>query len=426
MKYLFFLCTMSFYTLSITAQNASFSRYFKEGSLRIDFLFYGNSQKEAISIHRLKKEPHFGGGTSHQLYFPNYGNYNILVRDAQEQNIIFSKGFSSLFDEWQATAEAEQINKTFEHSIQIPFPKQNIIIEIQHRNHQGSFSTLFSQSIAIDDYNIIQEKVTPYPVRIIQKSASKEKAVDIAIIAEGYTQKEMAKFIADAQKLTNYLFTIPPFDQHKKQFNIYAIQSPSVESGTDIPGQHIYKNTLLNASFYTFGQERYLTTNAMFTIADVAANVPYDQIYVLVNTPKYGGGAFYNTLNLVSANNELSNKVFVHEFGHGFVGLGDEYYNTTNGSNEYYNLCLEPWEPNITTLINFDSKWKKHIKKNTPIPTPRTARYKNVVGVFEGGGYVPKGIYSPVQDCRMKSNEPEGFCPVCSEAIRKTILFYTK
>ena len=152
----------------------------------------------------------------------------------------------------------------------------------------------------------------------------------------------------------------------------------------------------------------------------------YDQLYVLVNTPIYGGGGFYNNLNLCTADNELSDKVYIHEFGHGFVALADEYYYEWDTTfQDTYNHSLEPWEENITTLVDFGSKWKDMVAKKTPIPTPRTDKYKNVVGAFEGGGYVSKGVYSPMQDCRMKSNEPKGFCPVCERAIRKVVKSYT-
>jgi IgA peptidase. Metallo peptidase. MEROPS family M64 len=164
----------------------------------------------------------------------------------------------------------------------------------------------------------------------------------------------------------------------------------------------------------------------MKSIHDQAASVPYDQLYVLVNSTRYGGGGFYNFLNLTTVDHALSPKVFIHEFGHGFAGLGDEYYNSEVAYENYYNLEVEPWEPNLTTLVNFASKWKDLVDKSTPMPTPRTADYTGKVGVFEGGGYMTKGIYSPAEDCRMKSNAPQDFCPVCQRAIRETILLNTK
>jgi hypothetical protein len=164
----------------------------------------------------------------------------------------------------------------------------------------------------------------------------------------------------------------------------------------------------------------------MRSIYDAAASVPHDLIFVLVNSTMYGGGGFYNLVNVCTTDNELTPKVLVHEFGHAFAGLADEYYNSEVAYEDYYNLAVEPWEPNITTLVDFSSKWKKMVADTIPVPTQRIAKYRNVTGAFEGGGYVSKGIYSPAQDCLMKSNRQNEFCPVCKEAIQKTIDWYSK
>lgn len=425
MKSLVFSFLFLFF-FNINAQKVDFDTYFEKGSLRIDFFLHGNHNSQQISIYQLKKEPFFGGGTSHQLIYPDLGNYRFLVKDKNSGNLIFSKGFSPIFQEWQATEEAKTTIATFENSVQIPFPKQEIIFQVEYRDRDGLFQNIISKEINPKHYFILNESINPYPVTKIYENGDAKTHLDIAIIAEGYTKEEMPKFLKDSKRLVDYLFTIPPFDRHQNKFNVYAIQSSSLESGTDIAGEGIYRNTILNSKFYTFGEPRYLTTFSSFKMADIAANVPYDQIYVIVNTKNYGGGGFYNVMNLVSADNNLSNKVFVHELGHGLVGLADEYYNASMGGVEYYNLNIEPWEKNITTLKNFDKKWKNKIKKNIPIPTPRIQQYKNEVGVFEGGGYTSKGVFSPSQDCRMKSNEPKGFCKICSDAIDETIEFYTK
>jgi hypothetical protein len=236
----------------------------------------------------------------------------------------------------------------------------------------------------------------------------------------------MEKFREDAKRVTQYLFDEEPFKSEKEKFNVSAVLTPSPESGTDIPGEHIYKNTRFNSTFYTFDVSRYLTTSDMKNILDAAALVPYDQIYVLVNTERYGGGGFYNFVSVCTADNSLTKEVFVHEFGHGFAGLGDEYYTSDVAYEDFYNLKIEPWEPNITTLVNFGSKWKSMVKESVEIPTPRTAKYENTVGVYEGGGYMSKGIYSPFIDCQMKSNTAKGFCPVCAESIKKVIQFYSE
>lgn len=422
MKHLFLTFFLAF-TSFVTAQN--FENYFTENSLRIDFFLFGDAQNTQISVHKLKKEKHYAGSKNNLIY-PNYGNFRLVVKDLQSQKEIFAKGFSPIFKEWQSTPEAKTKTRIFENVLKIPFPKSEIVLEFYERKFSGKQEKILSQIISPTDYRIINETPLLYPITTIQKKNSPEKAVDLVVIAEGYTEKEMDKFIADTQRLTNYLFTIPPFDKHQNKFNIYAIKSPSLESGTDLTDGKKFKNTILNSQFYTFDTPRYLTAQSLFTIADICASVPYDQIYVLVNTAQYGGGGFYNVMNLVSADNKLSDKVFVHEFGHGFIGLADEYYDNSGGLEDFYNLKIEPWEPNITTLVDFNSKWKNLVSKNTPIPTPRTSKYQQKVGAFEGGGYFPKGIFSPVQDCRMKSNVPDGFCPVCSQAIEKAIIFETE
>ena len=226
--------------------------------------------------------------------------------------------------------------------------------------------------------------------------------------------------------MVDSLFSVEPFASQKSQFNLYALETSSEESGTDIPGRNIYVNTLYNTTFYTFDVARYLTTTDMKSVYDHAASVPFDYLIVLVNSNEYGGGGFYNYISVCTADNYLSASVFIHEFGHEFAGLGDEYYESEVAYQDYYNLKLEPWEPNLTTLVDFKTKWNDLIDPAIQIPTPRTKTNTDKVGVFEGGGYVSKGIYSPMQDCRMKSNKPNSFCPVCQRAIVKTIELCTK
>lgn len=300
------------------------------------------------------------------------------------------------------------------------------MLSIDAREWEGDFKTVFETEIDPKDYFILKETTAPYEsVNILQNGKPSEK-VDLVILAEGYAQNEMEKFLADARRVTNYLFDEEPFKSEKDKFNVTAVLTPSVESGTDIPGEGIYKNTIFNSTFYTFDTDRYLTTSDMRTVYDAAASVPYDHIYVLVNSDKYGGGGFYNFLSVCTSDNYLTKEVFVHEFGHGFAGLADEYYTSSVAYQDFYNLDVEPWEPNITTLVDFGKKWENMLKKQTPVPTPRKDEFKNTTGVFEGGGYLEKGIYSPFMDCRMKSNNAGKFCPVCTKAIKRTIDYHCK
>lgn len=410
----------------ISVGQPDFNKYFRNETMRFDFLLGGNNREERVYPEQIKKERFWAGSQKNLTDMFNYGNYRFRIFDAKSDSLLFSKGFSSLFEEWQSTAEAKKVDKTFYQSAIFPFPKYNIRLEIDSRQWEGNFKNIYKTEINPDNYFILNETPAPFQTVEILKNGKAENKVDIVILAEGYTAAELEKFKGDAKRVTQYLFEEEPFKSEKEKFNVSAVLTPSLESGTDIPGENIYKNTRFNSTFYTFDVSRYLTTSDMKNILDAAAVVPYDHIYVLVNSERYGGGGFYNFLSVCTTDNSLTKEVFVHEFGHGFAGLGDEYYDSEVAYEDFYNLNIEPWEPNITTLVDFSSKWKKMVDNPVEIPTPRKFGNEKKVGVYEGGGYMSKGIYSPVMDCRMKSNNAKVFCPVCQEAIKKVIRFYTE
>lgn len=415
---------LMFFSLQAPAQ-VVFSDYFLQKSLRFDFLFGGNARDVTVYPAQLKEEPYWAGSLTSLIEPFHYGSSRFRVSDAQSGTLLFSRGFGTLFQEWQTTAEAKDNYKTFYQAVIFPFPKMKIRLEIDIREWEGQFKTIYSNEIDPDDYFIVREQPFPFKTATIIENGKPEKCVDIAILAEGYAVEEMDKFLDDARRVTGYLFDEEPFKSEKEKFNVRAVLTPSADSGTDVPGEGIYKNTTFNSTFYTFDVPRYLTTGDMRSAYDAAAAVPWDQIYILVNSDHYGGGGFYNFLNVCTSDNPLTRQVFVHEFGHGFAGLGDEYYNSTVAYENFYNLAVEPWEPNLTTLVNFESKWKDMVDASTPVPTPRESKFNRSVGVFEGGGYIAERIYSPFMDCRMKSNNAR-FCPVCMKAIKRVIDFHTK
>jgi hypothetical protein len=406
--------------------NPAFDQFFTGDVLRFDYLLTGNCSSAKIFSGEIKKERFWSGSTNNLIDQLNLGTYRFRVYDQLSGVLIFSKGFSPLFQEWQSTREAKSSDKAFYQVIRFPFPKMSVQLKIDKRDFNGHFSEVWAGVIDPDDYFIINENIKNVQVGKIQYRGDPSHKIDIAILAEGYTSKEMSKFEKDARRLTDSLFAVEPFLQMRQYFNVYLLKTPSSESGTDVPGEHIYRNTLYNSTFYTFDISRYLTTADMKTIHDMAAVVPYDQLFVLVNSSRYGGGGFYNSVNVCTSANKLSPNVFIHEFGHGFGGLGDEYYTSEVAFENYYNLNVEPWEPNLTTMVDFGSKWKGMVEDSTPVPTPRNKEFGSKTGVFEGGGYIPKGIFSPMENCRMKSNETPAFCPVCQQAIRRVILENTK
>jgi len=404
----------------------SFNEFFLPKTLRIDYLLAGDSKSEVAYFVQMKEEPHWGGPRKNLIDPFGFGTYRYSVHDSASKALLFRRGFSTLFQEWKGTEEAKTIRRSWPMTAVMPYPKRVIRFTIERRSYEtNEFELLFERFVNPADYFISRTKVTRYKTDTLRFSGDPGNHVDIAFLAEGYTPQEMEKFRADAGRIASYFLSVDPYSSFDSAFNFYAVESPSEESGVTIPGNDIYVNTNIHSSFYTFDMDRYLTSSDTKSMYDIAANAPYDLLFVLVNSKRYGGGGFYNHYGQGTVDHELSEIVAIHEFGHEFAGLADEYYTAQVTYSDFYNLKFEPWEPNITTNVNFESKWKNMISQETPIPTPREEQYKGVTGMFEGGGYLAKGIYSPVMDCRMKSNEAPGFCPACSEAIRRMILFYT-
>ncbi|MBZ0200588.1 MAG: IgA Peptidase M64 [Ignavibacteriaceae bacterium] len=422
MKKVFFLFLIS----TVAFGQVKFDDYFENKTLRLDYYHTGDKTSDSYSIDELLLEPHWGGSKTNLIDPFNFGRYKVMVYDEPTNALIFTKTYSTLFSEWQTTDEAMNTVKTFSETVTMPFPKNKVRVEFYSRGRQNELIKKYEYTVNPKDYFIKPEMRFEYNSFKVLYSGNPSDKVDIVIIPEGYTSEEMEKFKADCDKFAGYLFNASPFKESKDKFNIWGVEAASKESGTDIPAKNVWKKTVVNSNFYTFDLERYLMTSDNKTLRDVAANAPYDQIYILVNSNKYGGGSIYNHYSVCVNSNPHEEYVFVHEFGHGFAFLADEYYTSDVAYNEFYPLDIEPLEKNITTLINFDDKWKDALDNSTPIPTPATDEYIDKVGVFEGGGYAAKGIYRAKQDCTMKSISVNNFCPVCKKTIQDMIDFYTK
>ena len=405
---------------------ASFDDLFLNKTLRIDYYHTGNSKSELYSMDQLRSEPFWGGSHTTLIDTLNYGEYYFKAFDVRSNTLIYSHGYCALFDEWRFTEEAKHTTRTFTETAVMPFPKNDVRIEFYRRNFMGLYEKMFEYTVEVKNYFISTERQMVFPVYDALISGDPANKIDIVILPEGYTAAEMDRFKADCDKFAAGLFTFEPYTKNRDKFNIRAVLAPSAESGTDIPGDKVWKNTIMNSSFYTFDSERYLMTYDNKSVRNLAANVPYDQIYILVNTTKYGGGAIYNFYSTSVNSNASSAKIFVHEFGHGFAALADEYDDGSTSFNDMYPLNLEPWEPNITTLVKFETKWKNMLPANTPIPTPLENGSGMKLGVYEGAGYVAKGVYRPTPDCLMRTFGGNEFCPVCKAAIQKMLDFYTK
>lgn len=410
------------FSFTLSAQ-ITFDDYFDDKTLRFDYFHSGDSDSEFYSFDKMIDEGDWNGSKINLVDTIQYGNSFLKIFSLEDDRLIYSRGFSTLFREWQSTGEAKKIKRTFYESATFPFPKDSVRLELLNRDSENKFVKYYEMIIDPGD-PFIKEKEDTLRNFKVHYSGNPEEKLDIVFIPEGYTKSEMKKFNEVCDTLTNYLFSFAPFDELKDKINIWGIDAPSAETGTDIPHDDQWRNTELNSSFYTFGSERYLMTTDYFAVRDLASNAPYEQIYILVNTKKYGGGSIYNYYSMISAEHPAVKEIFIHEFGHGFAGLADEYVTDDVAYLDFYNLKVEPWEANITTLVDFDSKWRNMLESDMPIPTPDTTIYQNKTGVFEGGGYIAKGIYRPTIASVMNSLSAKYFNEPSKEAIRKLIELY--
>ena len=424
-KIISLLFLLSFITLPVQAQD--FDQFFEDNTLRLDYIFAGNDSVQQIYIEHLYKQPQWAGRRARLAEKFLQGNGQLTVRDHATQEVIYVWTFSTLFQEWLNENEAKQVSRAFECSYNIPYPKAPVDINITLTDKHNKVCTSLTHSVDPKDILIRPIGNTGIPFRYVWKG-NREKGegkndrmngenvnltdcIDLAILAEGYTEAEMDKFYQDCERSVDALFEYEPFHSLKDRFNVVAVAAPSRDSGPSIPGKQDWKNTASQTHYDTFYSDRYLTSQDMHRIYDLLSGVPFEHIMVLVNTEKYGGGGIYNQVTFASSDHPTFKQVFVHEFGHSYGGLGDEYaYDDMD--TVWYPADTEPWEPNITTLHDFQSKWADMMDVKG-------------VGIFEGAGYQTKGCYRPADDCRMKTNQAPTFCPVCTRAIRRITDFYT-
>ena len=410
MRKLFIFSLLSTVTLSIQAQR--FEDYFEDRTLRLDYTFCGDTNHQQIYVDELTALPRWFGRHQRLAELPLKGNGQITVRSKTDGKVIYRHSFSSLFQEWLSTTESKHSQKSFENVFLIPYPKQPVVITVELRDYHDSILAIMTHTV--DPTDILIRKagerlVTPYVT--LQQAADTTQCIHVAYVAEGYQQDEMNIFLDDCRMAMESLFSHEPFRQMQDRFNMVAVMSPSDESGTSWPAKGIWKKTVLGSHFDTFYSDRYLTTLHLKKLHDVLAGTPYEHIIILVNTDHYGGGGIFNSYNLTYAHGPQFRPVVVHEFGHSFGGLGDEY--PYGNDDPIYFPDTEPWEPNLTTKCDFNGKWEDLVKEGK-------------AGLIEGGGYLSKGVWRGFENCRMRTNEEPEFCLVCQQALIRLIDFYTK
>lgn len=455
---LFFICSLSFAA---------------PPTLRLDYAHTGNSKTESFGLDRIVVEPlPWPGNPARAVDDTNLGPYMFEIIDRATNKLLYSRGFASVFNEWQTTAEAGQISRSFQESLRFPMPDKTVQVVIKKRDSSNAFHEIWSIQVDPSDKTMDRSKSTaPAPLLELQKSGDPATKVDFLILGDGYTAAETAKFEKDAKRLMEILFATSPFKERRSDFNVWGLCPPAAESGISRPSTGVYKHSPVAATYDAFGSERYVLTFDNRSFREIAAFAPYEFVEILANNNTYGGGGIYNQYSTVAADSLWAPYVFVHEFGHHFAALADEYY-TSDVAYEPSAQRIEPWEPNVTALLDpANLKWKDLVKPGTPIPTlwgkdafeqysrdiqakRRQIRKENrpesemdalfkeelnhdtqqlgsekfagKVGAFEGANYEAKGYYRPQNDCIMFTRDKVPFCAVCRRAIERIIDLYSR
>lgn len=454
------------------AFGASFDELFLDKTMRVDY-FHTSTTKgdEIVALDRVVSDGPWPGSRTRLVDTSNLGKYYFEVVDRDTNQVVYSRGFASVYGEFETTPEAKQRAATFHESLRFPWPKKAVQVTLKKRDAQQAFREVWS-AVIDPSSRFVNPSDLPPAGRVWSwlDSGPPSQKVDILLIAEGYTAAQMPKLKKDVDRLAAKLFATEPFKSRKSDFNVRVLELPASKAGVHRPRTNDHRRTLTGVQYNIFDSERYVLTLDNRALRDAAASAPYDFLEILVNEAQYGGGGIYGDQATTSVDTGFAEYVFVHEFGHHFAGLGDEYYTspvsyTTGGSN-----FPEPWEPNITANGE-RPKWMELVTPGTPLPTPwdkkayedhqreyqkeraalraanvpesqmdalfkrelewstkflSTQKYFGRVGAFEGASYEPTGLYRPEVDCIMFTRDEVGFCDVCDRAIRRVIDMYTR
>lgn len=405
-----------------------FDQYFDKGALRFELYQTGDAKTCTISLHEMFEEPYWADNKNNLIPPFPYGKTRGMFYDVESGELICVRQFDSMFSEYVTTAPAlDGVSRVFEITVRCPMPKKPIRFVLENRNSSYEFLPVFERVVDPQDLHIRRESADQKDGIVeVQINGDPQQKVDIVYLSEGYTAAEEGDFREDVHRISEYMFTQRPFEELKDRFNVRGVFRASSESGTDEPAQRRYRSTNLNATFNTFDLDRYLLVEDNHAMHRMAAQVPYDTIIVLVNSKRYGGGGIGLDYCAGTADHQHSALTLLHEFGHSFAYLADEYIGNVV-YNDMYPEGIEPVEPNITRETHPERiKWKKFLTPDVELPTSlldgSEAKKRQIVGAFEGGGYVSKGIFRPEQDCWMgKLDQEEGYCAVCADAVRRMI-----
>ena len=451
----------------------TFEQWSTGQTLRVDYVHTGTATEEHFALERLRIEGEWPGSRTRTIDTTNRGKYLVELVDLTTNRLLYTRGFASIYGEWETTGEARrEVWRAIPEAVRVPEPRRPAQLRLRKRQADQSFHEVWG--LTVDPSSRFVDRAPAGPtewIALIDNGPAAIKA-DLAILGDGYTASQKEKFLADARRASDALFGLEPYGTRKGDFNVRAVWTPADHPGVSRPRARVFRASPLGARYNSFDSERYVLTLDDRAWRDAAAAVPYDFVLILVNERKYGGGGIFGLYSTAAADSDFADYMVVHEFGHHFAGLGDEYYTSPVAYEEFSARLVEPWEPNVTALLDPTKlKWRDLVDESTPLPTrwdkeafeTRSRAIQKTraemraagaseedmealfreerkhftktlgeqensgkVGAFEGAMYEASGFYRSSIDCVMFTRDEVGFCPVCSRAVEEIIDLYAE
>jgi len=459
--------------LTVPTVAGTFEQWSTGRTLRVDYVHTGTATEEHFALERLRIEGEWPGSRTQTIDTTNRGKYLIELVDLATQRVLYTRGFSSIYGEWETTGEARrEIWRALPEALRVPEPRRTAQVRLRKRQTDQSFREVWELIVDPSSRFVDRAPAASADWSVLVDNGPVAIKADLAILGDGYRADQKEKFLADARRASNALFAEEPFRSRKRDFNVRAVWTPAEHAGISRPRAGVFRDSPLGARYNSFDSERYVLTLDDRAWRDAAAIVPYDFVLILVNERKYGGGGIFGLYSTAAVDSGYADYLVVHEFGHHFAGLADEYYTSQVAYEDFAGGHVEPWEPNVTALLDpANLKWRDLVEESTPVPTPwekdafekrsleyqkkrnemraagapeedmdklfdeireyfsRTLggqRYSAKVGAFEGAHYEAQGFYRSTIDCRMFSRDDVELCPVCTRAVEQIIDLYAK
>jgi hypothetical protein len=426
-------------------ETSSDARTLPAAGLRVDLNHTVRDGEERFALVRLARE---AAPPSRYGDAPDWGDYRLTLVDAGTNGVLSTTGFDS-----NIAAIADAASTTL--CVRCTLPASAFTLNVEKRRPGGVFQNVLSSGV--DPWRVGEAQALAARIDAIVQNGAPSDKVDLAIVGDGYTEDEHAKFDADAKRAAAYLFSVEPFRSRSHDFNVNTVFVESAQSGVTDSHLGERRESAFGCAYGSGAGERTLSVGDETKLRDAAAALAYDVLLVAVNSRRYGGSAYFGGPAVVAMDSAAARYLVLHELGHALAGLAEEYY-IPYGDGPTYRGNVEPWQPNVTTALetrkwatpqSIPSRWNKtqyeryfanYVRRYSALRAGGASESaieklmreaagrqavllgrERAVGLYEGAAGYSKGVYRAETDCIMFSLQTQYYCAACTAALGRAI-----